>query len=63
MEVFLFEDAHWAVPEDKVSFLDLVFVELLGLRADVDALKAIRDVPVNGLDGAIRGLIELVGDD
>src|SRR5574344_2091927 len=63
LELRLLKHAHRAIPEDELGFADFRLVKLTGLRADIDALEAIRNIAFDGLDHPIRLRIEAISHD
>ena len=62
LEVFLFEDAHWAIPEDHLGLADDASEELAALWTDIAAFHIFRNL-FDDLDLTAFLLFEAVGSD
>ena len=62
LEVFLLEDAHWAIPEDHLGLADDVGEELAALWTDIAAFHILWDL-FDDLDFTTFLLFEAVGSD
>ena len=63
LEFFLFEDAHWTVPEDHLRGEDGFLIEFHGLRTDIDALEAFWDIAFDDFDHTAFDRFKGIGDD